>query len=223
MSLNWKTLLADEEKKSYFQNILQSISTDRQAGKTIYPEEQNIFKALELTPFNQVQVVILGQDPYHGPNQAHGLAFSVKPSVTIPPSLRNIFKSIAHDYPDFQIPESGYLGGLAKQGVLLLNTTLTVEAGKANSHAHLGWERYTDKIIELINYHKQNVIFLLWGNYAIKKSSLIDETKHVILTSVHPSPLSAHRGFLTCGHFRKTNEILSNLGRHEIQWQETNK
>lgn len=222
MTVDWNALLKVETQQDYFCSILKAVESERLAGRQIFPTEDQVFEAFRLTPFEQVKVVILGQDPYHGPNQAHGLAFSVQPEVKIPPSLKNIFKAIQYDYPEFEIPANGYLGGLAKQGVLLLNATLTVEAGKPNSHADLGWERYTDKVIEILSANHEGLIFLLWGNYAIKKSALIDAAKHKILTSVHPSPLSAHRGFLSCGHFRTCNELLSQQGKTVIDWQDTN-
>ena len=164
-------------------------------------------------------MVILGQDPYHGPNQAHGLAFSVKPPVAPPPSLVNIYKELAQDIPNFQIPHHGYLVDWAKQGVLLLNTVLTVEQGQAHSHANFGWETFTDKVIEQLNLHRENLVFLLWGSHAQKKGQFIDQNRHCVLRAPHPSPLSAHRGFFGCHHFSQANHYLESKGLSPIQWQ----
>jgi len=171
------------------------------------------------TAFDEVKVVILGQDPYHGPNQAHGLAFSVKPEVAIPPSLLNMYKELANDIPGFQMPNHGYLVKWAEQGALLLNTVLTVERGMAHSHAKFGWEVFTDQVIAALNEHREKVVFLLWGSHAQKKGQFIDRNRHYVLTAPHPSPLSAHRGFLGCHHFSKTNEYLKQNGLSEIDWQ----
>ena len=166
-----------------------------------------------------MKVVILGQDPYHRPNQAHGLSFSVKPTIVPPPSLINIYKELATDIEGFVIPKHGYLVDWAKQGVLLLNTVLTVEEGKANSHANWGWETFTDKVIAKLNAHRENIVFLLWGSHAQKKGAFIDRNKHCVLTAPHPSPLAAHRGFFGCHHFSKANEYLKAHGMAEINWQ----
>ncbi|WP_405035604.1 uracil-DNA glycosylase [Pseudidiomarina sp. CB1] len=211
---NWSDVLAEEKQQPYFQTLLNRVKTERESGKRIYPPAAEVFHAFRLTPLAELKVVILGQDPYHGPGQAHGLCFSVPQGVKLPPSLRNIYKAIQHDYPDYQPPEHGDLTHWAEQGVLLLNTVLTVEDGKAHSHASWGWERFTDSVIEKINAHCEGVVFLLWGAHAQKKGALIDRQRHHVLTAVHPSPLSAHRGFLACGHFKRTNELLSK----PIQW-----
>lgn len=214
----WKDAIGEEKSKEYFQQILQTVQGERLAGKTIYPPQNEVFSAFALTEFSQVKVVILGQDPYHGVNQAHGLSFSVKPNVAPPPSLLNIYKELAEDI-GFQIPNHGYLVEWAKQGVLLLNTVLTVEQGKAHSHANIGWEQFTDKVIEQINLHREKVVFLLWGSHAQKKGQFIDRTRHCVLTSVHPSPLSAYRGFFGCRHFSKANAYLREHQLAEINWQ----
>lgn len=213
----WQSLLADEKKQPYFQQILQFLEKEKNAGKTIYPKSADIFNAFKYTPFPEVKVVILGQDPYHGPNQAHGLCFSVQKGVAPPPSLKNIFIELHQDV-GIDIPKHGCLEAWAKQGVFLLNTVLTVEAGKAHSHANIGWERFTDKVISIINEQKTGVIFLLWGTPAQRKMQLIDKQRHYVLTAVHPSPLSAHRGFFGCRHFSKTNTLLRQMGKPEIDW-----
>ncbi|MDN7124419.1 uracil-DNA glycosylase [Pseudidiomarina sp. 1APP75-32.1] len=205
---SWSDLLAEEKQQPYFQEVMQRVQMERDQGKVIYPPPEQVFNAFKLTPLAQLKVVILGQDPYHGPGQAHGLCFSVPKGVAAPPSLKNIFKALQHDYPAYEIPEHGDLTHWAEQGVLLLNTVLTVEQGQAGSHAKWGWERFTDKVIEQVNAHCEGIVFLLWGAHAQKKGALIDRQRHHVLTAVHPSPLSAHRGFLTCGHFRRTNELL---------------
>ncbi len=206
--LTWTDLLGSEKQQPYFVELLGRVQAEREAGKTIFPPSEQVFNAFKYTKLEELKVVILGQDPYHGQGQAHGLCFSVPKDVKLPPSLRNIYKAIKHDYPDYQPPEHGDLTHWAEQGVLLLNTVLTVEEGKAHSHASWGWERFTDSVIEKINEHCEGVVFLLWGAHAQKKGALIDRQRHHVLTAVHPSPLSAHRGFLTCGHFRRTNELL---------------
>ncbi|WP_417682421.1 uracil-DNA glycosylase [Pseudidiomarina aquimaris] len=207
--LTWTDLLGSEKQQPYFVELLGRVQAEREAGKTIFPPSEQVFNAFKYTKLEELKVVILGQDPYHGQGQAHGLCFSVPKGVKLPPSLRNIYKAIKHDYPDYQPPEHGDLTNWAEQGVLLLNTVLTVEEGKAHSHASWGWERFTDSVIEKINEHCEGVVFLLWGAHAQKKGALIDRQRHHVLTAVHPSPLSAHRGFLTCGHFRRTNELLT--------------
>lgn len=207
--LTWTDLLGSEKQRPYFVELLARVQAERDAGKTIFPPSEQVFNAFKYTKLEELKVVILGQDPYHGQGQAHGLCFSVPKGVKLPPSLRNIYKAIRHDYPDYQPPEHGDLTHWAEQGVLLLNTVLTVEEGKAHSHASWGWERFTDRVIEKINDHCEGVVFLLWGAHAQKKGALIDRQRHHVLTAVHPSPLSAHRGFLTCGHFRRTNELLT--------------
>lgn len=217
--LSWHDAIGAEKEENYFQDMLRLIRQERESGKVVYPPSGDVFNAFKYTDFNDVKVVILGQDPYHGPNQAHGLCFSVLPGVATPPSLVNIYKELKSDIPGFQIPNHGYLMSWAQQGILLLNTVLTVEAGKAHSHAKIGWERFTDKVIDVLNEQTEGVIFLLWGNHAQKKGQYIDQSKHHVLTSVHPSPLSAHRGFLGCKHFSQTNEILERLGKSPIDWQ----
>ena len=214
----WQNLLSDEKKQPYFQAILHFINAQKLAGKIIYPEHTDIFNAFKYTPFEAVKVVILGQDPYHGAHQAHGLCFSVKPGVTTPPSLKNIFKALYQDLGN-PIPNHGCLESWAKQGVLLLNTVLTVEAGKPHSHAKIGWEKFTDKVIAQLNDHRQGLIFLLWGAHAQSKIKQIDTTRHHILKTVHPSPLSAHRGFFGCRHFSKTNALLRQMQCPQIDWQ----
>lgn len=215
----WKEAIGEEKEKPYFQQILQQVHQARHAGVRIYPPQNEVFSAFSLTEFDQVKVVILGQDPYHRPNQAHGLSFSVKPPVAPPPSLINIYKELATDIEGFVIPKHGYLADWAKQGVLLLNTVLTVEEGKANSHANWGWETFTDKVIAQLNAHRENIVFLLWGSHAQKKGAFIDRNKHCVLTAPHPSPLAAHRGFFGCHHFSKANEYLKVHGMAEINWQ----
>ncbi|GAC26048.1 MAG: uracil-DNA glycosylase [Alteromonadaceae bacterium] len=215
----WQTLLGEEKRQAYFTHMMDFIASERASGKVIYPAAEDVFNAFSCTEFNQIKVVILGQDPYHGPNQAHGLSFSVQKGVKTPPSLKNMYKALQHDFPDYILPEHGCLQSWAEQGVFLLNTVLTVEQGKAHSHAKIGWERFSDKVIALINEHAQDVVFLLWGSHAQKKAGLIDTSKHHILTAAHPSPLSAYRGFFECGHFAQTNQILIDSGRTPINWQ----
>jgi uracil-DNA glycosylase len=215
----WSDLLAEEKQQDYFKQTLAFVAKQRAAGVTVYPQQQDIFSAFNLTPFDSVKVVIIGQDPYHGENQAHGLSFSVKPGIKIPPSLKNIYKELEQDIDGFIMPKQGYLLPWAEQGVLLLNTVLTVEAGKAHSHKHLGWEQFTDKVISLLNDKSQGLIFLLWGAHAQKKGKTINTKKHAILAAPHPSPLSAHRGFFGCKHFSTTNTLLQKQGKKIINWQ----
>lgn len=212
----WTDVLSEEKKADYFQKILAYISEARQQ-KTIYPPQNEVFNALKFTPFDKVKVVIIGQDPYHGPDQAMGLCFSVRKGVKKPPSLDNIFKELKNDL-GLSPPPHGSLECWAKQGVLLLNTSLTVEARTAGSHANIGWQRFTDKVITTLNTHPQTIVFLLWGSYAQKKAALIDQHRHKLLCAPHPSPLSAHRGFLGCKHFSKTNQLLEEAGRTPIDW-----
>ncbi len=218
-SLTWRDALAGEKTKPYFTQTLEYVAGQRAVGKTIYPPQQDVFNAFRYTELAAVKVVILGQDPYHGPNQAHGLSFSVRPGVPAPPSLVNIYKELAADIPGFTRPEHGCLQSWAGQGVLLLNTVLTVEAGKAHSHASLGWETFTDKVIEVLNDSREGIVFLLWGSHAQKKGSIIDPRRHAILKAPHPSPLSAHRGFLGCKHFSQANALLAQRGETPIDWQ----
>ena len=213
----WKQRLAGEFDHPYMQSLKQFLVTQYQARKTIYPLGSEYFAALNLTPFDNVKVVILGQDPYHGPNQAHGLSFSVRPGVPPPPSLVNIYKELRDDV-GFVIPSHGYLAPWARQGVLLLNSVLTVEDGKAGSHRNRGWEGFTDKVIQLLNDGKNGVVFMLWGSYAQEKGKFIDTKRHLVLKAVHPSPLSAYRGFLGCRHFSKANEYLRTNGVAPIDW-----
>lgn len=217
-NLSWKDILADEKSKSYFKDVLSFVEKERAQGKIIYPKNSEIFNSLQLTPLNDVKVVILGQDPYHGPNQAHGLCFSVNKGVPCPPSLQNIFKELKSDL-GLSIPGHGNLESWAKQGVLLLNASLTVRAGEPQSHANKGWEIFTDKIVAEINQRLSGIVFLLWGSSAQKKGSIIDRSKHFVLEAPHPSPLSAHRGFLGCRHFSKANTLLSQQGKTIINWQ----
>jgi uracil-DNA glycosylase len=198
---------------------MQFVQSERAAGITIYPPEQDVFNAFTLTELENVKVVILGQDPYHGPNQAHGLCFSVLPNVKKPPSLVNIYKELASDIPSFSIPQHGFLQSWAEQGVLLLNTVLTVEQGHAHSHAKIGWERFTDTVVRQLNDHCDGLVFLLWGSHAQKKGAVIDKQKHHVLSAPHPSPLSAHRGFLGCKHFSQTNSLLKQQNKSPINWQ----
>lgn len=216
---NWPLLLAEEKQKEYFQQTLAYVKQRRASGIQVFPPEHEVFSAFESPCFDQIKVVILGQDPYHGAGQAHGLCFSVKPGVKPPPSLANIYKELHTDIANFQLPRHGDLRGWAEQGVFLLNTVLTVEEGQAHSHKKLGWEQFTDRVIELLSEHSEGLVFLLWGAHAQKKGKNIDVKKHVVLTAPHPSPLSAHRGFFGCQHFSKTNEHLQRLGKVPINWQ----
>ncbi|MEZ9300272.1 uracil-DNA glycosylase [Vibrio splendidus] len=215
----WESIINDEREKAYFQSVLAFVEQQRNSGKTIYPPQEQVFSAFDMTPFESVRVVILGQDPYHGANQAHGLAFSVLPGVKIPPSLRNMYKELAQDIEGFEIPSHGYLDSWASQGVLMLNTVLTVEEAKAHSHAKCGWETFTDAIIAELNQRSEPIIFLLWGAHAQKKGQAIDADKHHVLTAPHPSPLSAHRGFFGCQHFSTTNKLLSSMDQQPIDWR----
>lgn len=217
--LTWNSVIGIEKEKDYFKKILQYVTNERDNGKIVYPAQQDVFNAFRFTDFSDIKVVILGQDPYHGPNQAHGLSFSVLPGVKVPPSLANIYKELANDINGFEIPKHGYLAHWAKQGVLLLNNVLTVEAGMAHSHAKIGWETFTDHVIDVINNNLTGVVFLLWGSPAQKKGQFIDRQKHHVLTAVHPSPLSAHRGFFGCKHFSQANELITQQGKTAIDWQ----
>lgn len=217
--ITWSDVLAKEKQQSYFKLMLEFVHAERAAGKTIYPPQSEVFNAFKLTELHQVKVVILGQDPYHGPGQAHGLCFSVKPGVKPPPSLQNIYKELSRDIQGFNKPNHGNLQSWAEQGVLLLNTVLTVEQGLAHSHSKIGWETFTDKVMKKLSEHRSGIVFLLWGSHAQKKGSVIDCSKHRVLTTTHPSPLSAHRGFLGCGHFSSTNQILLEQGQTAINWQ----
>ena len=215
----WKDMLGAEKQAPYFQNILQHVSQQRASGKTVYPPQEDVFNAFKYTEFEDVKVVILGQDPYHGPGQAHGLCFSVKPGIKTPPSLVNMYKELHQSVPGFQIPNHGYLQKWAEQGVLLLNTVLTVEQGNAHSHSKIGWETFTDKVIAQLNEHRNGIVFMLWGSHAQKKGAFIDQSRHKVLKTTHPSPLSAHRGFLGSGHFKLCNELLVQQGKPPVDWQ----
>lgn len=213
---SWKSELAEEWDKEYFASLTDFVRKEY-ATKQIFPPGKQIFAAFNATPFQEVKVVILGQDPYHDVGQANGLCFSVNDGIPFPPSLRNIFKEI-HNDTGAPIPESGDLTRWAKQGVLLLNATLTVEAHHAASHQRHGWEQFTDQVITHLSQNRENIVFILWGSFAISKKALIDQSKHLVLTSVHPSPLSASRGFFGNRHFSKTNEYLSSHGKTPIVW-----
>ncbi|MXP50816.1 uracil-DNA glycosylase [Pantoea sp. SoEX] len=220
--LTWRDVLAEEKKKSYFINILKLIAKKRSLGIKIYPEQRDVFNAFRITELKDVKVVILGQDPYCKPKQAHGLAFSVLPeSKKIPLSLQNIYKELIQDIHDFNQPKHGCLDSWAKQGILLLNTILTVEEGKSFSHAKLGWEKFTDNVINIINQNCDKVVFLLWGAYAQNKGNLVDINRHYVLKTSHPSPRSAHLGFFGCKHFSQTNNLLITDGKDPIQWNPT--
>lgn len=214
---DWQALLSEEMNQEYYQQLRQALITEYRT-RTVYPDKHDIFNALHHTAYADVKAVILGQDPYHGPGQAHGLSFSVKPGVPAPPSLMNIYKELESDL-GCRVPDNGFLMKWADQGVLLLNTVLTVRAGEPNSHKTLGWTRFTDRIISLLNQRPQPMVFLLWGKNALDKKTLITQSRHLILESVHPSPLSAYRGFLGCRHFSKTNRFLTENGMAPIDWQ----
>ncbi|MBX3040015.1 MAG: uracil-DNA glycosylase [Bdellovibrionaceae bacterium] len=214
---SWKQRLVSEFETERMQKLKTFLRDEMKKGKKIYPRGEDWFAALNLTPFDKVKVVIVGQDPYHGPGQAHGLSFSVRPGVPFPPSLRNILKEL-HDDLGVKIPQQGSLTKWAEQGVLLLNAVLTVEEAKAAAHQGKGWEQFTDRIIHLLNDEKQNLVFLLWGAYAQKKAAFVDRQRHLVLESVHPSPLSAHRGFLGSRPFSKINAYLRSKNLSEIDW-----
>jgi uracil-DNA glycosylase len=215
---SWKQRLRQEFEQDYMLQLRAFLLQEKQAGKQIFPAGNDIFNALNSTPFETVKVVILGQDPYHGPGQAHGLCFSVRPGVEIPPSLRNIYKEIAADL-GIAPARSGCLQSWAEQGVLLLNAVLTVESGKAAAHQGRGWERFTDRIIALLNEQGQHIVFMLWGSYAQKKGQIIDRSRHLVLESPHPSPLSASRGFFGNHHFSRANQYLLANGRDAVDWR----
>ncbi|MGB8191256.1 MAG: uracil-DNA glycosylase [Chitinophagaceae bacterium] len=215
---SWKEVLKDEFKRDYFQQIVAYLKMEKAMGRVIYPHGANIFHAFDATPIDNVKVVILGQDPYHGAGQAHGLAFSVQPGVKPPPSLVNIFKELHQDV-GVPIPAHGHLEAWAKQGVFLLNASLTVRAGEPLSHSKTGWHEFTDSVIKKISDEKRNLVFLLWGKSAQDKQALIDETKHLVLKAAHPSPYSADKGFFGCRHFSKANEYLMKNGIDPIDWR----
>jgi uracil-DNA glycosylase len=214
---SWKARLLPEFNSDYMAALKSFLVAEKAAGKTIYPKGTEWFRALDLTPVEKVRVVILGQDPYHGPGQAHGLCFSVKPGVRPPPSLLNIYKELESDL-GIARPRHGFLEHWAEQGVLLLNSVLTVEMTKAASHSQKGWERFTDAVIRLVNDKAEPVVFMLWGSYAQKKGAFLDTSRHLVLKAAHPSPLSAHNGFLGCRHFSQCNAFLANKGLPPIDW-----
>ena len=214
---SWKSVLSEDFDSNYFSELKSFLENERRSGLIIYPPGQFIFSAFDKTPFQNVKVVILGQDPYHGTGQAHGLSFSVPKSQVVPPSLKNIFKEIKDDL-NIAIPETGNLEKWAQQGVLLLNATLTVRANQPGSHQKKGWENFTDSVIRKLSTQRTGIVFILWGKYAEAKEPLIDSTKHFILKSPHPSPFSADKGFFGCKHFSKTNNILVREGKSPIDW-----
>ena len=218
-SNEWDEVLNDEFEKPYYSKLLEFLQKEY-AEEMIYPQVDDLWTAFKLTPFNAVKVVILGQDPYHGPEQAHGLSFSVKPGVKIPPSLRNMFKELASD-SSCPLPENGTLTGWAQQGVLMLNTVLTVRDGQAHSHRKQGWETFTDEVIRLLSEREKPIVFVLWGSPAREKKKLIDTSRHAVIESVHPSPLSASRGFIGSRPYSKTNQILESWDETQIDWCRT--
>jgi len=215
---SWKPVLQQEFDKPYFEALIDFLKQEKAAGKTIFPPGPQIFAAFDYTAFNDVRVVIIGQDPYHGQGQAHGLCFSVNKGIAVPPSLQNIYKEIKTDIEGFETPNHGDLSHWAKQGVLMLNATLTVEKDKAGSHQGKGWEAFTDAVIKVVSTQKENVVFILWGKFAQSKARLIDETKHLILMAAHPSPFSAYNGFFGCKHFSKTNHYLKQHQLPIVNW-----
>lgn len=214
----WLAELQNEFEKDYMRQLKSFLLAEKKAGKTIFPSNGEIFSALDSTPFEKAKVVILGQDPYHGAGQAHGLSFSVKKGIAVPPSLKNIYKELESDIPNFVSPTHGHLQQWAEQGVLLLNATLTVRASEPGSHQKHGWETFTDNIIKTLSDKKEHLVFLLWGNYAKQKTALIDQTKHLIITSAHPSPFSAYNGFFGTKPFSKTNIWLTEYGLEPVDW-----
>lgn len=217
ISESWKQVLKDEFEKTYFQELISFLEHEKKMGKIIFPEESTIFNAFNQTAFENIQVVLLGQDPYHGAKQAQGLCFSVPDGIKIPPSLKNIFKELATDIGK-EIPKSGNLIAWAQQGIFMLNSSLTVEENKPMSHSKIGWNLFTDAVIQKISDDKKNIVFILWGKFAQEKEKLIDAEKHFILKSAHPSPLSAYNGFWGCKHFSKTNEFLKSIEKEEIRF-----
>lgn len=215
---SWMKHLAKEFESPYMKELQEFLDAELNQNKTIYPPLNQVYSAFELTPFEKIKVVVIGQDPYHGEGQAHGLSFSVGPEVKIPPSLKNIYKELESDL-GIEAPNHGYLKYWAEQGVLLLNSVLTVEASNAGSHQKKGWEKFTDKVIEVLNLERENLVFLLWGSPAQKKAQKVDATKHKVLKSVHPSPLSAYRGFFGCKHFSQANTYLKECGIEQIDWK----
>lgn len=218
LEASWKAVLGDEFAQPYMRHLKDFLRSEKAAGKQIFPKGAEYFRALDLTPLDEVRVVILGQDPYHGAGQAHGHCFSVQPGVRIPPSLVNIYKELQSDL-GIAPPRHGFLEHWARQGVLLLNSVLTVEEARAASHQGQGWERFTDAVIRAVNVDCEDVVFMLWGSYAQKKAAFVDQSRHLVLKAPHPSPLSAHNGFFGCRHFSKANAYLQSKGRNAIDWQ----
>lgn len=219
ISNDWQDFFAEQQRQSYFARLAAFVAKQRNEADAVFPAESDVYNAFRLTPVSSVKVVILGQDPYHGPSQAHGLSFSVPDGIKFPPSLRNVFKQLSLEDSDYQIPLSGDLSAWGKQGVLLLNTVLTVNQAMPNSHANQGWEVFSDNVIAHINSQCSGVVFMLWGKYAQSKASLIDANKHCVLIAPHPSPLSAHRGFFGCNHFTLANCYLAQQGKGKIDWR----
>ncbi len=219
MEASWLKILHDEFEKDYMIKLKEFLKEEKEAGHKVYPKGSDIFNAFNHTSFDNLKAVILGQDPYHVDNQAFGLSFAVQKGITVPPSLKNIYKELQTDIPGFNIPNHGDLTKWADQGVLLLNATLTVQAGKPGSRQKKGWEIFTDTVIRKISEEKEGVVFLLWGKFAQAKSELIDDQKHYILKAAHPSPYSADNGFFGCKHFSKTNDLLKSQGKEPIDWQ----
>ncbi|MGN6540639.1 MAG: uracil-DNA glycosylase [Ginsengibacter sp.] len=215
---SWKEILKDEFDKTYFQHVVAFLKAEKASGKIIYPPGSLIFNSFKQTPFSNVKVVIIGQDPYHNPRQAHGLCFSVPDGIAKPPSLLNIFKELKNDL-GIPIPENGNLTKWASQGVLLLNASLTVRQNEPGSHSQIGWLQFTDQVIKKVSDEKEGIVFLLWGKFAQEKQALIDETKHFVLKAAHPSPLSANNGFFGCKHFSKTNELLIKQHKIPVDWK----
>ncbi|MCY1516308.1 Uracil-DNA glycosylase [compost metagenome] len=215
----WLNVLDSEFSKPYMITLKSFLLSEKQKGFQVYPKGSAIFSAFNHTPFDKVKVVILGQDPYHGTGQAHGLSFSVQKGVVIPPSLKNIYKELTLEFPDYKTPAHGNLTAWADQGVLLLNATLTVRAHEAGSHQNQGWEKFTDQVITSLSEKREGLVFLLWGKYAQQKEGLIDPNKHHVLKAAHPSPFSAYNGFFGCNHFLKANQVLVNSGLAPINWQ----
>ena len=218
LSESWQSVLGDQLELPYMRSLRTFLAKEKQAGKVIFPPGDTIFNALNHTAFDQVKIVIIGQDPYHGANQAHGLCFSVQPGIKVPPSLVNIYKELVNDV-GVEMPKHGHLSSWADQGVLLLNAVLTVEQANAGAHQGKGWETFTDSVIQALNEQRERVVFLLWGSYAQKKGKFIDRAKHLVLEAPHPSPLSAYRGFFGCKHFSQANGYLSQHGMPTINWQ----
>ena len=218
MTPSWSAFLDTQQGLPYYKELQQALAQRRASGEIVYPPESDVLKAFKMTELSDTKVVILGQDPYHGPHQAHGLAFSVARDINIPPSLRNIFKELDHEFSEYQIPMHGDLSHWAEQGVLLLNTVLTVAEGEPNSHSGLGWQNLTHAAVRYVSDNVDNVVFMLWGAHAQKLSILIDNRKHCVLKAPHPSPLSAHRGFFGCRHFIMANQWLSKKGKPLIEW-----